>query len=213
MSKIMPKVFLWMFIGLMITFLTGYYITTNENMMNTIYTNSYYIMFAIIELILVIVFSVRIRKMSPSGCRVMFILYSFISGITFSSIFVAYKLSSIMFYFLIAAIVFLLFAILGYVTKIDLTKLGSYLLMTLLGIIIASIINAFVGNANLDIILSSLILLIFMGITAFDVQKIKRLEKLNAIPEENLAIYGAFELYLDYINIFIELLRLFGDNR
>lgn len=211
-NKVMSKVFLWMFIGLAITFATGYYITTNENMMTTIYTNSYYILFSIIELVLVIFLSIRIRKMSPTTCKVMFILYAFISGITFSSIFYAYKLSSIIYYFIIAALVFLAFAIIGYATKLDLTKFGTYLLMALFGVIIASIVNIFVGSENLNVLLSALLLLIFMGITAYDVQKIKRLQN-SGISEENLAIYGALELYIDYINIFLELLRLFGDNR
>ena len=171
-----------------------------------------YLVFAILELILVIVLSSRIRKLSPSTCKVMFLLYSFVSGLTFSSIFITYKMVSIMYVFLISALLFGIFALIGYKTKVDLTKFGTYLFMGLFATIIVSIINIFVGNQMLDIIISVVIILIFVGVTAYDIQKIKYLSN-SSIPEENLAIYGALELYLDFINIFLNLLRLFGDDR
>lgn len=211
MNKVMPKVFLWMFIGLFVTFLTGYVITTNERMLLTVFSKGSYMIFLVVEVILVILLSARIRKMKPTTCKVLFLLYSFISGITFSSIFVIYKVSSIIVLFLVASLVFGIFAFIGNVTKMDLTKIGTYLMMTLLAVIIFSIVNIFIGSEQIDFGLAIISLLIFMGITAYDVQKIKN--NLRDIPEDNLAIYGAFELYLDYINIFIDLLRIFGKER
>lgn len=210
-SKTMPQVFLWMFIGLLVTFITGYGISINQNMIETISKSSIYIILAIVEVVLVIVLSLRIRKMNPATCRVMFLLYSFISGLTFSSIFIYYKLTSIMFVFLITALIFGIFAFIGYVTKLDLTKLGTYLFMALIGVMICFIINIFVSSIKFDLVLSAIVVLIFVAFTAYDVQKIKNSS--GIIPEENIPIYGAFQLYLDYINIFIHLLQYFGKEK
>ena len=210
-NKVMPQVFLWMFIGLAVTFGTGYGISINQNMIETISRSGIYIILAIVELVLVIILSARIRKMNPTTCKVMFILYSFISGLTFSSIFIVYKLTSIIFVFLITALAFGIFAFIGYVTNIDLTKLGTYLIMALVGVLICFIINIFVSSIKFDLVLSSIIILIFMGFTAYDVQKIKN--SYGVIPEENVPIYGALQLYLDYINIFIHLLQFFGKEK
>jgi len=150
--------------------------------------------------------------MNKNTARIFFLLYSFISGLTFSSIFIVYKLTSILYVFLVAAIIFLLFGLIGYFTKIDLTKLGTYLMMALLAIIVCIIINLFVGNSTFDLIISIISIVIFIGFTAYDVQKIKQLSYEN-IDEDNLAIVGALNLYLDYINIFLNLLSLFGDSK
>lgn len=210
-NKIISKVFLWMFIGLLVTFLTGYVISINGNMLISIFSTGTYIFFSILELILVIVLSARIRKMKPTTCKTMFILYSFVSGLTFSSIFVVYKITSIIYIFLIASLIFGIFSLIGYKTNIDLTKIGTYLIMSLFGIIICSLINLFVKNNTFDLIISSITIIIFMGITAYDIQKIKN--NYTMIPEDNMEIYGALQLYLDYINIFLHLLSIFGDNK
>ena len=128
-NKIISKVFLWMFIGLLVTFLTGYVISINGNMLISVFSTGTYIFFSILELILVIVLSARIRKMKPTTCKTMFILYSFVSGLTFSSIFVVYKITSIIYIFLIASLIFGIFSLIGYKTNIDLTKIGTYLIM------------------------------------------------------------------------------------
>ena len=208
-NKLFSKVFLWMAAGLLVTYATGYFITLNDNMVRTIYTNGAYIFFAIAELILVIALSARVAKMRPTTCKVMFLLYSFVSGLTFSSIFITYKLSSIMYVFLAASLVFLIFALIGYTTKVDLSKIGTYLFVGLLISIIAVIANIFLNIPMLSLIISIVIIFIFMGITAYDIQKIKYMEGSN-INEDNLAIYGALQLYLDFINIFIHLLSIFG---
>ena len=139
----------------------------------------------------------------------MFILYSIISGLTFSSIFVYYELTAIIYIFLATAVVFGILALLGYTTKIDLTKMGTYFFIGLLGAILVTVINVFLGNPTIDLVVSIVCLILFIGITMYDVQKLKRLAD-SELPQDNLAIYGALDLYLDFINIFLHLLELFG---
>lgn len=208
MNKTLSKVFTWMFIGLLITFLTGYYVSLNEFALARIFSGYTYIFIAIIEFILVIYLSARITKMSPTTARICFLLYSFITGITFGAIFIVYEITSIIYTFLITAVVFGICALVGKTTKLDLTKMGSYLIIGLIGVILCSIVNVFLKSSGFEMLLSIITIIIFLGLTAYDVQKIQRLE--GIIPEENLPIYGALELYLDFINIFIELLRFFG---
>lgn len=148
--------------------------------------------------------------MKPATAFVSFIIYSAVSGLTFSTIFVTYELSSIMFVFLLAAFIFAIFAFLGAVTKIDLSKLGTYLFIGLIAIIICGIVNIFMNNTMFDLIVSCIAIAVFVGYTAYDVQQILRMQEFNMIPEDNLAIYGALELYLDFINLFLRLLQLFG---
>lgn len=209
--KVYSKIFLWMFLGLLVTFATGYYVAISPNILEKIFSVGGYILLAVIELGLVIFLSARITKLSPTSARIMFLLYSFVSGLTFSTIFVAYQISAIIYIFLIAAVIFGIFGLIGYCTNLDLTKMNTYLLIGIIGILICSIINVFVGNGTFEIIISSISIIIFLGFTAYDVQKIKELS--NYIDEDNLAIYGALQLYLDFINIFLDLLRLFGNNR
>ena len=210
-NKVMAGTFLWMFAGLLVTFLTGYIVSINENMLNNIFSTGAYWILILLELGLVIFLSARVMKMSKTGARVSFLLYSFVSGLTFGSVFVVYQIQSILLIFVAAALVFLIFAILGYKTNIDLTKFSTYLFMALIAMIICSLINIFIGNSTFDIVISAVTLLIFMGITAYDVQNVKRLSD-SGVPEDNLMILGALELYLDYINIFLHLLELFGND-
>ena len=211
-NQTLSKTFGWMFIGLLVTFLSGYVVSLNENMLYNIMSTWGMILCIVVELGLVIFLSARITKMQPTTAKISFLLYSFVSGLTFSSIFMVYSLNSIMYVFLITAVVFAIFAAIGAFTKIDLTKIGSYLLMALLAIIICTIINIFLNSTSFDLFLSIIIIIVFIGFTAYDVQRLKRLSGTGIINEENLAIYGALELYLDFINLFLELLRLFGSS-
>lgn len=212
-DKLMSKTFLWMCVGLLVTFLTGFFVAHNEVMIVNIFKNSTYLILCVVELILVIVLSAKVRTMSKNVARIFFILYSFVTGLTFSSIFVIYELTSILYVFLLASVVFLVFGIIGYYTKLDLTKIGTYLMMALFAVIICFLINLFVDNNSFDLVLSIISILVFIGFTAYDVQKIKRLSEEDLIPEDNLSIIGALNLYLDYINIFLDLLRIFGNSR
>ncbi len=197
-----------MFLGLLVTFATGYAVSSNPVMIENVFGGMFYI-FIILELVLVLILSARVMKMSPVGAKMCFLLYSFVSGLTFSSIFIVYNLTSITSVFLISALVFGIMALIGYTTKVDLTKVGFYLMMALIGAIIVMIVNIFLNNPMVDTFISIVCLIVFIGITAYDVQKIKALES-SGLPEDNLAIYGALDLYLDFINIFLHLLQFFG---
>ncbi len=209
-NKILPKVFGWMFIGLLITFFTGYYVSLHPETMLKLFGSWAFIIVIVAELALVIFLSARITKMKPATAIISFIIYSAVSGLTFSTIFVTYDLGSIMYVFLLAAAIFAVFAFIGATTKTDFTKIGPYLLIGLIAIIICGIINIFINNSTFDLIISVVAIGIFVFYTAYDVQQIIKLNQLSIIPEDNMAIYGALELYLDFINLFLRLLQLFG---
>ena len=211
-NSIFPKVFMWMFIGLLVSFGTGYYVYTNPNMLYNIFSTNFYYVIIILELAIVIFLGVRIQKMNPLTAKLSFILYSIVTGLTLSIIFVAFEITSIIFVFIITAIIFLIFALLGYFTKIDLSKYSTIFMMGLLGLIIATIVNIFLNNAFFDIILSWIGIIIFVGLVAYDIQKIKRYEIIIE-DQDKAAIISALDLYLDFINIFLRLLKLFGKSR
>lgn len=209
LNKVYSKVFGWMFIGLLLTFLTGYTVANNLDMLLFVYEGNKWIIFSIIEIALVIFLSARIQKMSSITAKICFVIYSIVTGLTFSSIFLTYKLGSIIYVFGITALLFGIFALFGHFTKMNLNKISTYLFMGLLGILICGIINIFVGSETFDITICIIGVIIFLGYTAYDVKKINYLS--GAFEnEDNLAIYGALELYLDFINLFLKLLRLFA---
>lgn len=211
-SKVFPKVFFWMFIGLLVTFVTGYVCASSTDIIDMIYGNNLtYLILAIIELGLAIFLAAKLHNMNPIVAKISYIAYTFFSGVTFSSIFIVYELESILLVFLASAVLFLIFAIIGHTTKVDITKFGSLLAMILFGVIICMIINIFLGSEQFDIIISCCSVAVFLGYIAYDIQKVKKLS--GEYPEENLAIYRAFQLYLDFINVLIDLLRLFGNER
>ncbi len=210
-KKVLPNVFLWLFIGLLITFTTGFMVSTNANMVKNLFGGYLYVILAIVEIGLAVFLSMRINKMKPTTATCIYLLYTFLSGLTFSMIFLTYKIESIIFVFLIAAILFGIFALIGKFTKIDLSKIGIYLLMAFLGILILNIINIFLMNRTLNIITCSIGIIVFLGYTAYDIQMIKRMDV--GFGTRNVAIYGALSLYIDFVNLFIDLLNLFGDSR
>lgn len=213
-SKFFTKVYLWMFIGLLLSTISSYFTFVNPAMNSFVY-NAFGLIL-IIELIVVITFSLLRRKVSPMGAKIMFIVYSIISGLTLSSIFIVYKLSSIITVFLSAAVMFGLLALYGYFTNQDLTSFGKLLIFGLLAVVIMSIINIFVTSQSFDITISIISIIIFLGLTAWDMQNLKKIYYYYENDYDALnksAIYGALDLYLDFINIFLDLLRLFGKSR
>lgn len=204
------KVFMWMFIGLLVTFATGYFVSTNENMLLAVFSGWYFFL-VIAELAVVIFLTARIHKMSETTAKISFILYSFLTGLTFSCVFVAFDITSIMYAFLISSLLFGIFALIGAFTKIDLSKLSTILLMLLVGIILCTLVNIFIGSESFNFALCIIGLVVFMLYVAYDMQKIKQLAEIY--DGDKLAIIGALELYLDFINIFLRLLELFGRNR
>ena len=212
MNKIFSKVFLWMFIGLAITFGVAYYVSMNDNMVYNLFSGSKYFIFWILEFVVVIVLSARIHKLNPLTAKVLFLLYSALTGFTLSSVFILYDIISIVYTFAITSGLFLVFGLLGYFTKIDLTRIGIYLVMALFGVIIASLINMFIGSEVFDLGLCIIALVIFLAYIAYDIQLIKK-NMFGIENEDNLVIYGALQLYLDFINLFIRLLRFFGKSK
>ncbi len=212
MNQLISKTFLWMFVGLLVTFLTGYVVSINENMLVSIFGGPIFWLIIILEFALVIFFSARVHKMKPTTAKICFLLYSFVSGLTFSSVFVGFEIGSVMYVFLIAAVVFAIFGAIGFLTNIDLNRISTFLLMGLLALIICSIVNIFLGNSTFDLIISIIALLIFFGFTAYDIQKVRILSN-SGMDNDVVAINGAFELYLDFINIFLHLLSIIGNSR
>ncbi len=210
-KKILPQVFGWMFLGLLITFISAYIVSINTNMLIKIYSGGFYWVFVIAELILAGVLSIRIGKMKGITATCLYLFYTFLTGLTLSLIFVAYEMSSIIIVFLVTSLLFGIFALIGKFTKIDLSKLGTYLFMGLIGILILYLINIFIANETIDMIGCILGIIIFLGYVAFDIQRILKSE--GTLENRNLAIIGAFSLYLDFINIFIDLLNLFGNSK
>ena len=212
MNQVLSKVFLWLFVGLALTFGIGYYVSTNSTMLYNIFSDGKFIIFAIIEIVLAVVLSARIHKMTTMSSTIMYLLYTGFSGLTFSSIFVYYEIESIIFVFGITAILLLIFGAIGYFTKMDLSKLGTFLFMGLIGLLLAYILNAFIGSETFDLGLTIFGIIIFLGYIVFDINRIKH-NMYGIEDEDKQAIFGAFQLYLDFINIFIDLLRLFGNSR
>ncbi len=206
--ELYPKMFTWLFIGLLITFASGYALSLNPVMMTNLLAFGAIPIF-VIELVIAFVLSIRIAKMEPMTMKILYVIYCILTGITFSVLFVAYEISSMMSVFIITAIIFGLLALYGYKTKKDLTKLGTIITIALLGVIIGSLLNVLIfKSSGFDMTLTLLGVFIFVGYIAYDVNKVKQL--VLYIGEDKAAVYGAFSLYLDFINLFIRLLQFFG---
>lgn len=214
---LMRKVFVWMTLALAITGLTAYGVATSPTILSLIFSSKVTFFGLIIaEFALVFAISGAINRLSLSTATLLFILYSVINGATLSTIFFAFSVATIGKVFFITAGTFGAMALVGYTTKTDLTSMGKLLFMALLGIIIASVVNIFVASSGLDLILSYVGVLVFVGLTAYDTQKIKQM--CQSAPDagestQKLALIGALSLYLDFINLFLYLLRIFGNNR
>ena len=203
-----------MTLALAITGFTAYGVATSPGILQAIYTNQILFWGLIIaEFALVIGVSAAINRLSLTTATLMFILYSIINGALMSYVFLAYTASSVATVFFITAGTFGAMALIGYTTKADLSSMGKILFMALIGMIIATIVNVFVKSDGLTTILSYVGVLIFVGLTAYDTQKIKQM--LMQAPDasesaQKMALLGALTLYLDFINLFIYLLRIFG---
>jgi FtsH-binding integral membrane protein len=211
---LMRKVYVWMTLAMILTGVTAYGVANSPGILMALYSNQ--ILFwglIIVEFALVIGITAAINKLSLTTATLMFVLYSVINGAMLSSIFMIYTMSSITSVFFITAGTFAVMAFIGYTTKTDLTSMGKILIMALIGIIIATVVNIFLKSSGLEMILSYLGVLVFVGLTAYDSQKIKQM--LLMAPDagegaQKLALLGALTLYLDFINLFIYLLRIFG---
>lgn len=211
---LMKKVYVWMTLALVITGMSSWLVANSPALLEAIFTNRLLFFGMIIaELGLVIWLSAGIRKMSLTTATLLFILYSVVNGVTMASIFVIYTMESIATTFFITAGTFGVMSLVGYKTSKDLSGMGRYLIMALIGLIIATIVNIFVGSSMMAMIISYIGVLVFVGLTAYDTQKIKEMfmfaDEYN--PDvQKYAVLGSLTLYLDFINLFLYLLRIFG---
>lgn len=206
------SVYAWMFSGLLLTAAASYWVVVSDPMQKLIFGTPLRWVLLIGELGLVFFLSFRITKISPGTAAFVFLLFSALNGLTLSSIFFFYTAGAIYQAFFTAAAMFGAMSVYGMATKRDLTSWGSFFFMGLIGILICSVINIFLRSPGLAWVISFIGVFVFLGLTAYDTQKLKAYA--NA-PElrGNLAVYGALALYLDFINLFLMLLRLFGGRR
>ncbi|MEM4396138.1 MAG: Bax inhibitor-1/YccA family protein [Candidatus Woesearchaeota archaeon] len=226
LNKFFQLVYFWMFLGLLISAGVSYFVSTSKTMLSLIFGNVVILIILIVlQLLMVFVIGLLINHISADVAKIMFFIYSALTGLTFSVIFIVYELGSIFFVFIVTSLIFLLMSLFGRYTDKDLTSLGTILMVGLIVIIIASIINIFLRNPMLYLIITIIAVIIFTGLIAYDTQKIKewkiKLEQINHIKyekdkeelEKKIAVIGALILYLDFINLFINLLKLLGKRR
>ena len=213
---LMSKVYLWMTLALVVTGMTAYYVASTPAILYAIVSNqiAFWGLF-IGELVLMFVLSSRIMSLSFVTASLMFVIYSIMNGVFFSFILLAYTEQSIATTFLITAGTFGAMSLFGFVTKRDLSTMGRILFMLLIGLLIATVVNIFMKAEGLTLILNYAGVVIFVGLTAYDTQSIKQMLQEHGDKEgaEKIALLGSLSLYLDFINLFIYLLRFFGESR
>ncbi|WP_311753052.1 Bax inhibitor-1/YccA family protein [Proteus columbae] len=218
LQTFMAQVYGWMTVGLLLTAFVALYVASSEALLSMIFSSKIVFFCLIIaQLGLVFVLSGMVHKMSGAMATSLFMLYSVLTGVTISSVLLVYTASSIASTFFICAAMFGALSVYGYTTKRSLTGMGSFLFMGLIGIIIASIVNIFMQSSMMSMVISYAGVLIFAGLTAYDTQKLKDMgNEINQEDKENMrrySIMGALTLYLDFINLFLMLLRILGDRR
>lgn len=215
-NEFIRNVYNWMAIGLGLTGFVAYFVSNSEVMMRLIFGNQLVFFGLIIgELALVFSISARVHKMQASTATSLFVLYAALNGATLSAIFLIYTRSSITSTFFICAATFVASSIFGMVTKRDLTSMGQFMFMGLIGIVIASVVNIFVRSSGMSLIVSYIGVIVFVGLTAYDTQKLRDMalsqpDGLDVGVIRKGAILGALTLYLDFINLFLMLLRILG---
>ncbi len=218
-NEFVRSVYNWMAIGLALTGFTAFYVSGSEAMRNLIFGQPVvFFVLILAELGLVFAISGMVQKMSAGTATSLFVLYSVLNGATLSFIFLAYTSTSIVSIFFICAGTFVGCSIYGWATKRDLTSFGGFLMMGLIGIIVASLVNMFIRSSAMATVISYIGVLVFVGLTAYDTQKIKNMAMtqpadLDGGVIRKGAILGALSLYLDFINLFLMLLRIFGQSR
>jgi len=222
LNKIFADTYTWMAVGLFITGLVSFVLGNNNFFLRLLFTNPtvtiiFSIVLFIIQIALVVNLSANINKMSKNSAIASFMFYALVTGISFSTLFLAYTKSSIFMTFFITSVMFLIMAVYGFVTKKDLTKFGNIAMMALIGLMVSSLINFFLRSSLIYYIESFIGVILFSGLIAYDSQKIKEMATLDGIISEEkatkISILGALNLYLDFINLFLYLLRFFGNSR
>lgn len=211
-NSILSRTFFWMFLGLLGTGIVAWYTYATELYLKILITDSIPVIL-VLELVVVLLFTFLFKKLPPTVVGILYFLYAMINGVTLSTIFVIYELNSIVLIFVVSALLFAGLAYWGHSTKKDLSNWGTLLSAALIAGLIISIINLFLGNSVLDIAISWVMLFVFFGFTAYDMQKILTLASDESLNQEKIHIYCAMQLYLDFINILLRLLRLFAKKR
>lgn len=217
-SKLMRNVYRWMTFALAITGLTAACVAGNATLMQFILGNqAVFLGLIIAELVVAFTLIGRVSKLSFTNASLLFILYSILTGVTLSTIFLVYEIGSIASTFFVTAGTFGTMSLVGYFTHKDLSKMGTYLIMALIGLIIATIANWFIASTTLDWGITYALVLVFVGLTAYDTQKIKAMlhEYGMGLDEstQKLALMGSFTLYLDFLNLFLQLLKILGKRK
>ncbi len=211
-ATLFKSLYMQMSAALTITGLVAYFLSQSQAYLNMLINTPYMMWIVLIAQIGVVIWlSARLHKMSITSATMLFITYSVLTGVTFGTIFLAYDMSDIIATFFVTAGTFFVTSLVGYITRMDLSKMGSILMMLLIGLIIATVVNMFIGNEGLYMACTYLGVIIFVGLTAWDTQRIKNMFLDYGTADENgqkLALMGALMLYLDFINLFIYLLRL-----
>ena len=211
-NNLISKTFFWMFLGLLGSAVIAWYTYASGLYIDIIF-KGYFNILLFLELVVVILFSWLFRKLSPTIVGILYFLYSMINGVFLSVIFIVFELSSVVWLFIASAVLFGGMAFFGYKTNKDLSNWRTLLFGVLIIGLILSLINIFFGNSMLDIIIDWVILLVFFGITAYDMNQLKQLQYDEGLDKNKLHIYGAMQLYLDFVNIFLRVLALFGKRR
>jgi FtsH-binding integral membrane protein len=206
-------VYAWMFGGLLLTAFAAVWVVSSPAMQQLVLVGPLRWVLIIAEFGLVIGLSAALKRLSPAAAASMFLVFSLLNGLTLSVIFFAYTQATIFQAFVTAAGTFGAMSVYGMLTKRDLTSFGSFFFMGLIGIVIASIVNIFLHSSALSFMISVIGVFVFVGLTAWDTQKLKAYATVTGPMQENLAIIGALALYLDFINLFLMMLRLFGGDR
>ena len=212
-NKIFGKTFFWMFLGLLGSGIIAWY-TYASGLFIDIVLEGYFNILLIVELVAVIVFSLLFRKLPPWAVGILYFVYSMINGVTLSVIFAVFELSSIIYLFVVSAIIFAVLGIIGYKTNADLSRWSPYITVFLIVGLVLSLLNLFIfKNSTFDLILDWIILAIFCGVTIYDINRIKLMQSEPSINQEKIHIYCAMQLYLDFINIFLRILSIFGKRK
>ena len=216
-TALMRKVYVWMTLALVVTALSAYYVATTPAALYAIFSSKFmFFGLLIAEIVVVMAMTALINRMSFMVAALMMAAYSVLNGVTMSFIFVVYEMASIATTFFVTAGTFAAMAIVGYTTKKDLTKMGGILLMALIGLIIASVVNWFLQSETMSYVVSGIGVLVFTGLTAYDSQKIKEmLMQCDTVNDgtQKLALLGSLTLYLDFVNLFLYLLRFMGNRK
>lgn len=211
-NKLLGKTFLWMFLGLIVSAGVAWFTYVSGTFERMFTSNSFYVLL-LVEIVIVLVFNFLFKNMPPIAVGILYFLYAIINGLTLAVIFYVFELNSIIYLFLLSALVFAILAYIGFNTNQDLTSWMPYITVFLIMAIVLSIINIFIQNNTFDLVVDWVVLAVFCFVTIYDLNKMRNLQYDNNINPESISIYCAMQLYLDFINIFLRILSIFGKRR